>query len=445
MPEAPSATFDAGADFHETMPQVTHTFRLVNTTGRPVRIEEVRKSCTCTEATFDRKSVAPGESVNLTMVVQSQPTFRDWNVSSSLVTDDTADPFWTCYLRFRTYPQAQFERPIVDLGRVKTTDTNPGDGVTTYLEMFEPAQGERRSRPDFDLSHPPTLTVERGAEPIVDLLDSGQVRRLRYPIRLGIASTTSLQLTTGTQTAALVARTVAGLNLSTTASWTSHTPILAAPSNLSFGIVHLNGERVSRKLVLKANDGQPFRILAVTSDSPTISLGVSPDAMKQPATTHTVELAYHRGTSSPKFPGGQIVVQTDRPEMQGRRSLNHCGGSDLEQEVFVPSATEAFHRNAVTAGMLFQQSGRLGQDPAYLKLSGSVLSRLPCGLEQSGRLGLDPAYFCTSAKREHKLCDSIGLQNQSFPARSRRDESMFFDFACFPRGGLRIAGAFPRR
>jgi len=316
VPEAaPGATFDAGAVFYETTPRVTHTFRLLNTTGRPVRVEEIRKSCTCTEATFDRNSVAPGESVNLTMVVQAQPTFREWNVSSSLVTDDPVDPFWTCYLRFRTYPQAQFERPVVDLGRVKTTSTDLGDGMTTYFEIFEPAQGERRPRSDFDLSYPPTLIVERGAEPAVDLLDSGRVRRLRYPIHLGVASATARQLTTGAQTACLVARTAAGLNLSTTATWTSHTPILAAPSNLSFGIVRVDGERVSRKLVLRANDGQPFRILSVTSDSPTVSLGVSPDVMKQPATSHTVELAYHRGAPSPQFPGGQIVVQTDRPEM----------------------------------------------------------------------------------------------------------------------------------
>jgi len=315
VPEAPGATFDAGAVFYETTPRVTHTFRLVNSTGRPVRVEEVRKSCTCTEATFDRNSVAPGESVNLTMVVQAQPTFRDWNVSSSLVIDDPADPFWTCYLKFRTYPQAQFERPVVDLGRFQTTDTNPGNGVTTYLEVFEPARNERRSQPDFNLSYPPTLTVERDAEPVVDLLDSGRVRRLRYPIHLGVASATARQLTTGAQTACLVARSATGLALSTTASWSSDTPILAAPSNLSFGIVHVDGERVSRKFVLRANDGQPFRILAVTSDSPTVSLGVSPDVIKQPATSHTVELAYHRGALSPQFPGGRIVVQTDRPEM----------------------------------------------------------------------------------------------------------------------------------
>ena len=40
---------------------------------------------------------------------------------------------------------------------------------------------------------------------------------------------------------------------------------------------------------------------------------------------------------------------------QGQRSLSFFSGKDLQQEVIVPAAAAAFHGEAVTGGMLFEQ------------------------------------------------------------------------------------------
>src|SRR5581483_2636502 len=40
---------------------------------------------------------------------------------------------------------------------------------------------------------------------------------------------------------------------------------------------------------------------------------------------------------------------------QGQLQLSCCSDKDFQQEVFVPAATAAFHRDAVSGGMLLQQ------------------------------------------------------------------------------------------
>jgi len=57
----------------------------------------------------------------------------------------------------------------------------------------------------------------------------------------------------------------------------------------------------------------------------------------------------------------QLVFQARLPECQNRRGeqgqlqLRGCSRKDFEQEVFIPTATAAFHNGTVLAGMLFEQ------------------------------------------------------------------------------------------
>ena len=44
----------------------------------------------------------------------------------------------------------------------------------------------------------------------------------------------------------------------------------------------------------------------------------------------------------------------ERYRQQGQRSLNRCSGKDFQQEVFVPTTTAAFHRQAHPGGVLLQ-------------------------------------------------------------------------------------------
>jgi len=318
----PSETYDAGAVFYETTPEVVHTFTMINPTDRVVQVKEVKRSCTCTVATVNRKTIPPGESVDLTMKVTSQPIDRQWDAVGALEVDDPVNPFWTCHLRFRTHPPAQFEKATINLGTVKMARggaVSQPTTQTTWFDVFEPASvqdGHRPAATAFDLGVPAFLAVERESEPQVELIDGGVVRRLRYPIRVGLRLSAVSELPSGTQAATISAKTTAGGNTSIAVAWNTRTPIIVAPSSVSFGIVRDVGTRESRKFVILASDDRPFRVLSVAADSGDAVAGPNLAAEpKQTATRHTVEIAYQRSPSAPKYQAGQVVVQTDHPEM----------------------------------------------------------------------------------------------------------------------------------
>ena len=103
-------------------------------------------------------------------------------------------------------------------------------------------------------------------------------------------------------------------------AWNTLTPFVVAPASVSFGIVRDVGTRESRKFVIRASDDRPFRVLSVAADSGDAVAGPNPAAEpKQTATQHTVEIAYRRSPSAPKYQAGQVVVQTDHPEMPSLR------------------------------------------------------------------------------------------------------------------------------
>lgn len=112
----PGETYDAGAVFYSITPTVVHAFTVTNTTGRDIRIKDVRRSCTCTDATVDRRELKNGESAILTMSIKTRPVYHDWDVSTSLETDDSNNPFWNYRVLFRTYSLLRFDEGVIDFG-----------------------------------------------------------------------------------------------------------------------------------------------------------------------------------------------------------------------------------------------------------------------------------------------------------------------------------------
>ena len=64
------------------------------------------------------------------------------------------------------------------------------------------------------------------------------------------------------------------------------------------------------------------------------------------ASRETVRRMLHRGN---------LVYRRPRPIPQGQRSLNRCSCKNFQQEVFVPTTTAAFHREAQATGVLLQE------------------------------------------------------------------------------------------
>jgi len=65
----PGSVHDVGAVFIDETPTVRHTFRVVNTTDRPVEIRGEDHTCTCTTVTLRPGRLQPGETTTLEMVI----------------------------------------------------------------------------------------------------------------------------------------------------------------------------------------------------------------------------------------------------------------------------------------------------------------------------------------------------------------------------------------
>ena len=79
--------FDAGPIFPEYTPRISHTFLVHNFTRKTMRIAEVRRSCTCTEADLSTREIPPGGGAELRMSVNARNVLNDWDVTCTLVTD----------------------------------------------------------------------------------------------------------------------------------------------------------------------------------------------------------------------------------------------------------------------------------------------------------------------------------------------------------------------
>jgi len=107
-----------GRSSYETTPQIVHTFRVRNPTDRVVRVKQIRRSCTCTDAAISKEVIALGEAVDLTMKVNARPNYNEWLIDCSLETDHPEWPWWTYWVSFRTYPRARFNVATISLGDV---------------------------------------------------------------------------------------------------------------------------------------------------------------------------------------------------------------------------------------------------------------------------------------------------------------------------------------
>jgi hypothetical protein len=248
------------------------------------------------------------------MSVNTRNVLNDWDVTCTLVADGPEHFNYTYRLRYRTYPPLRFEDGAVDLGEVARAGTDSHGScpsTSSWLERYEPAD----HLPDFPLKIQTTrpLAAELVHERSSELLENGRVRRSRR--RLRITLDPEALSGDGLFSGAITASTEGGTAVSTIATWRITSPIVATPSNLSFGLIKSPQGVATRKVVLTSRDGRPFRVLGVTSDEGVTTHKNAPVGGDSAKAVHVIELLYRRPEATRRFVAGRTSFATDNPEM----------------------------------------------------------------------------------------------------------------------------------
>lgn len=313
-PSRPGHTFDAGPHFRRLMSsELTHTFKVKNTTGRSVKILKKISSCSCASAELERDTLAPGEETTLTLRTGVQDASNGWEIACRLVTDSPDDGFkdWIYRLHYRSYTRARMEPPTLAFGLVKCDKVRaetvmPQRGI---VELMQPASEppdriERWDVPDgFELLADP--------EPEVELIESGRVRRSRFGYALRLKP--SANQIPGARSAALALVTRGHAIAVAVISWTSESPWVLEPSSVHLGILQM-GESSSKSVILRSSEGESFRILEMLSDSD--SVFIEREERGTPAldskSAHVLRIKYRGQPSPTRALTGLIKIRTDR-------------------------------------------------------------------------------------------------------------------------------------
>ena len=118
----PGDVFDAGRIFAEKNPALEHTYVVRNITDRPVRVTNVRASCTCASTKLKKYELAPGESTELVIAGTVPNVYSKASLVCTLLTDSPAYPEWNYELRFVSLPRLILTPTAYSYGSFRATD-----------------------------------------------------------------------------------------------------------------------------------------------------------------------------------------------------------------------------------------------------------------------------------------------------------------------------------
>ncbi len=175
----PGETFDAGSIFTKDTPTVVHKFVVKNTTGLPVRVLEYTRSCSCTTVDYQRRMLAPGESMPLTLTIRTFPTYAEQDASCVLKTDHPTLGEWRYSVHFRNYPEAVATPVQLDFGRLElasrsTAASAPKPQVQAWVSTFAASNG--RPPAIASIASPAGLAVTWDRTPTREVLDDNVAR-----------------------------------------------------------------------------------------------------------------------------------------------------------------------------------------------------------------------------------------------------------------------------
>ncbi len=298
---------------------VAHEFRVTNTTGVPVEITGEAHTCTCTEVTVRKGTLAPGETIGLTLKVKPYLNRADNSVSCTLKTNHPKWKDWTYTLQYRCFPDAQVVPDRVDLGTTwidRPAATEPDGSAPTpdaWLEIFGDDAGERAAKCRLDAP----LGIEAHLKLTSETSIDGGIQKTRYPIFLKVRRTNP-QI--GSFAQPLGVRGL-GTELPPSAMviWTMTGPIAVDPPQAFVGVLGGGDRPEPVRLVVKSLRGNPFRIRATKTDSKLVA--VVSEQSDESANEHAITLRA-TGAEPPSDAAavsGDMTIETDLPGAESVR------------------------------------------------------------------------------------------------------------------------------
>lgn len=305
----PGERFHAGALFKFLTPRLTHVFKVRNTLDRPVRILGEQHSCSCTKVRLATVELQPGEAADLEMSVDVIDGYSKSSLQCQVQTDHPKFKEWTYQLAYVTFPRATIapNRVVLREAAEKSSAQPAEIAGETWLETFAPA-GRDLPAPE-SLDTPDGLLIDLDRNPVRDVLPDA-VQRARYHLRISVPARTSIS-TSGGQSRAFNVRLSQGVIAGVTVVWTNRTGVECHPSQVHFGYLSSSSPPKSTRLVVRSDDGSPFRVLGFESSNPMVALA-GPFPTKAVA-EHLFELSL-RPTSeaSTSVLSGSVRLKTDR-------------------------------------------------------------------------------------------------------------------------------------
>ena len=310
--EWPGASFDAGPFFADLDDSIEHRFTLQNRGDEPVRIREIRTSCTCTEATLSTDELGPGEHAELRLVAEVPRIGRDNRVFCTLETDHPTHPLWTYELHYRSYPRIGVEGHALDLGTLE-----PGTGGTsglhgaTWVDAYAPVGESSLSLRVDPLDGPLRPRIEGPIEE--EQIEGGAVLRRRY--RLVVELLPGESRRDGAHAVGVTIRSGEEHARNVSVTWRQTSALEVTPNAVFFGSLGA-GADATRTVTIRSRDGRAFRLRPPSDDHESSGWAtVALSDCAEPSTEHEVSLGLDSAALSGKrAASGEAIIQTDHPD-----------------------------------------------------------------------------------------------------------------------------------
>ncbi len=297
----------AGADVERQ-----HTYRVVNASGRPVKVARVvnMKPCCGDVATVGPTVLEPGQGLDVTVTLKIGPASGQLQHSAVIQADDPDHPEIELTTLATCSPRAAIDEVVA-------ADRSIPPGETTRAEFVLHAYGDEAT--------PPLALDERTVRCVVPVAWSGPQSREVDPEtgavehRRGLTITLQARGEPGERATDLFVMDGHLAVARKRIAWEVASALKAAPA----GLVVTSGESEPvRKIVLRSQDGRPFRIGSATSRVDGLKVEFHDDGAKA---VHLLEVRI----GPPSHPGlrtGEIRVTTDHPRQPEARIAVYIAG-----------------------------------------------------------------------------------------------------------------------
>ena len=312
-------SFDFGPVFAAQSPTIEHEFRVVNTTGRPVKILGELHSCTCTDVGLRLGVLQPGESTPLRMKVSIPDGRIDRVIGCTVKTDDPGRPDWQYSIAAQAYTPGRVDPDRIDLGTLSLDPgvasvggaaVDPPAGAAT-VELFDRGDGPAPRARLVEV--PSELALKLGDRGVVDRPAKG-IRRVRYPLTVGLRERPTVE----GRHAATIALMVGDRRFQATVAWSTKGLLSVGPAAVHFGFVADGDPPRSANVVVRSVDGRPFRLVDAPPSAGPVTIrrisGDHPDNPEAPPSIYRLELVFDPSRRGPGAAlNGVASIKTDLP------------------------------------------------------------------------------------------------------------------------------------